>query len=107
MLKKFNTYLVLFTIISFSFSTFHYSVHQIEHLNDIICLSTDKHFHTFENSDVCKDLIFYYLSVFNKQEHSFILPQKIYSIYYYDSNILSNHIIVKSARAPPIFVDIL
>ncbi|MEW6774353.1 MAG: hypothetical protein AB1304_10200 [Bacteroidota bacterium] len=103
-MKKFNTYFVLVTLIFFSFSTFHYSLHQLEHLNDIICLSTDKHFHKSENSDVCKDLMFYHSNVFDKQDNTFILPQKICSAYFKDLNVYFTYIIVQSARAPPFFV---
>lgn len=49
----------------------HHSLHQLKHIEDLVCISDDKHFHSLEHKDVCKDLSFFPLSDFNFIEFSF------------------------------------
>ncbi len=47
---------VCFSLFVFATTFVSYNIHQLEHINDIVCTSADKHIHSSEDEDICKDL---------------------------------------------------
>lgn len=65
MIKKLFIQSVLFLhLAAFVFSFSAYALHQLEHLNDIVCVTKDVHYHSSAHQDNCKDLNFFTLQSF-------------------------------------------
>ncbi|GIV28427.1 MAG: hypothetical protein KatS3mg027_2241 [Bacteroidia bacterium] len=76
-MQKNNLYIRQVVIVVCSFLFFgiitHQSLHQLKHLEDVVCISNDKHFHANEHRDICKDLSFFPLSNFSDDDQELII----------------------------------
>lgn len=54
--KYFSRILVVLSLLTFTFTFISYNIHQLEHINDVVCISADKHIHSTEHEDICKNL---------------------------------------------------
>ncbi len=92
--------LVVFSVLFLGVIT-HHSIHHLKHIEDVVCISDDKHFHSNEHDDICKDLSFFPLSDFNFIEFSFEIKYSEIVLIERATNYCSNFIFVLRNKSPP------
>lgn len=97
-----KSFIVSISLFAFVFTIASYSIHQLEHINYWVCITTDVHLHKTDHQDVCKDLIFTPLFSFS----NYLV---LYSITY--TNFIYSNLIIflpgykyldSPPRAPPV-----
>ncbi len=97
-IKQFT--LVVFSVLFLGVLT-HHSLHQLKHIEDVVCISDDKHFHSNEHGDVCKDLSFFPLNDFNFIEFSFEIKYSEIVLINKVNVYCSNFIFGLNNKSPP------
>ncbi len=103
-----NKYLFSFVIgislLSFVASNVAYSLHQLEHLNDVVCLTKDSHFHSVEHHDACINLAFFPFYEFTentiKINNNYAVSNYYPTVLYYEHTTYWNIFL----RGPPVFL---
>lgn len=93
---------LLFSCIAFLYSTIHFSLHKLEHINDPVCISSSFHFHTNEHDDTCKDLNFFVFQKFIEFNYSYFLNFQIRKYFVINNHLVCSFLIYVSNKSPPI-----
>jgi hypothetical protein len=97
--------IVFFSLTTFLFSTTHFSLHQLEHLNEIVCLSKDAHYHTTEHNHFCKDLSFFVFNDLSNDSYSIVKYTSIFFHYQKEFNYSYSYNFSLNSRGPPFLVN--
>lgn len=104
-MRNFNSHIKQFTLVVLSVLFLgvitHHSLHQLKHIEDLLCVSDNKHFHSLEHNDICKDLSFFPFNDFNLIEFSFEIKYSEIILIERANDYCSNFIFGLNNKSPP------
>lgn len=99
--KYFSRILVVLSLLTFTSTFVSYNIHQLEHINDVVCTSSDNHIHSADHEDICKNLGYFNFYEFKSFQLNVVLDFCTFEFISAEDTPVIGNLYDTSVRGPP------